>query len=153
MTSFRLARLLRLRENQERVAREAWAAAQRETLRAAAARVAARETLERASDEIASAHDGSDARSGASMQGTLAAYGALDHLRERSQDAVAAETEAAQHADEVRVPYDERRREVEALKRLETRWKEAERKARLRREYRATEAFLVARDHRTHRTE
>lgn len=150
MTAFRLARLLALRENQERAEQIRWAQAQRAVVEASELREAGRARIRSAYANIASSHEQlegahGDPRSGHAFKATLAAYETLDALHERGRkdDESLAETRSA--AQEARVPYDEKRQEVEALRRLEMRFKREKRRKKRRRENREREEFINGR--------
>lgn len=150
MSAFRLARLLALRENQEKAEQILWAQAQRAVVEAADLRDAGRARIRAAYGNIARSHeqlDGAptDARSGHAFKATLAAYETLDALHKRGHEDDESLVEARSAAHEARVPYDERRQEVEALRRLEARFKRAERRKKRRRENREREEFINAR--------
>ncbi|MGB0330189.1 MAG: hypothetical protein ACPGPE_00050 [Planctomycetota bacterium] len=138
MSDFRLGRLMCLRERQEKEEKSRWAATLRAVFDARKARAAGRETLVRAhrdlsSQEGASIHPGS----------RIAAEATLDHLSDRKLQQERAVADAELRAQEARVPYDQRRREAEALRRLEGRWKAARRKRRRRREDRDRQEHIA----------
>ncbi|MEM8713345.1 MAG: hypothetical protein AAGG01_20555 [Planctomycetota bacterium] len=150
MSSFRLARLLALRENQERAEQIRWAQAQRAVVEASELRDAGRQRIRTAYESISQSHSraegaSSDARGGHAFKATLAAYETLDTLHERGHEDDRSVDEARRSAHEARIPYDERRQEVEALRRLEARFRRSERRKKRRRENREREAFINGR--------
>lgn len=145
MTSFRLARLLALREEQAKAEKIRWAQAQRAARDAADQRDAGRERVRDARRSLATSHETDDASPGRSVQSTLAAYEVLDALTARTASDDAKLQEANARAAEARQPYDLRRRDVEALKRLEQRWLQEQRRQRRRKEDREREAFINSR--------
>ena len=143
MTGFRLARLLRLREREEREAKLHWAAAARASLIAAERRESGRVALERAHDDLAGAHATAGSQPGGALRSTLAAHSAIDSLVQRKVDEEAALGRARQEALDARVPYESKRRDVEALERLQTRWKRERRRLRRRREERDRQEYIA----------
>ena len=129
MSDFRLGRLMRLRERQEKEEKLRWAATLKAVFDAREERAAGRAVLEGAYRDLSG-------REGASINpgSRLAAETTLDHLSDRKLQQERAVAEADLRAQEARVPSDQRRREAEALRRLEDRWKAARRKKRRRRE-------------------
>lgn len=142
MKSFRLQRLLSLRKDQEKADKIRWALAEREALEADARVDASAKRVESARQELADSHTQEAARSGSAMAATVCAYDAIDALTRRVGHDEAARTEARRRALDARLPYDERRREVEALRRLEERWTKERRRQRRRKENREREAFI-----------
>lgn len=130
MSGFRLARLLKLREDQADAAKQRWAVAQRAVVEATAAVEAARARLDAGRASLAASMGGR--HEGGGIGSILGAHRALDSL----EAAIAAHREelarAQGHADERRREYDQAARSVKALSRLEDRWKR-ERTARRRR--------------------
>lgn len=145
MSSFRLARLLALREEQAKAEKIHWAQAERAARDAAGARDAGRQRVLGARQELAQSHERSEGVPGHGVHATLAAYQALDALTARTARDDAALAQARAHALEARQPYDLRRRDVEALKRLEHRWLNEERRRRRKKENREREAFINGR--------
>ena len=142
MSAFRLARLLSLREDQAKAERVRWATAERAAAEAALQVQSSRERALEASEELAVSLVDRPASGGNAMAATIQAYDALDALAERVGRDSAALAEARRIAKDARVPYDERRRQVEALRRLEERWNKEQRRSRRRRENREREAFI-----------
>ena len=145
MTAFRLARLLALREDQEKAEKIRWAQAQREARNAAERRDAGRQRIQDARTELAQSHETSNSDLPTGPQATLSAYQVLDSLNDGAIADDEALKEARARALEARQPYDVRRREVEALKRLEHRWENERRRQRRRKENRESEAFINGR--------
>ena len=143
MTSFRLARLLRLRERQEREEKLLWAAASRNVQVAAERREVCRAALERAYAELADGLAVPGPDPGTAARAALAAHRAIDALVERKSDQEASLQGARRLAAEARIPYDAKRREVEALKRLEQRWQRERRRKRRRREERDRQEHIA----------
>ena len=138
MTSFRLGRLMRLRERQEKEEKLRWAATLKAVFDAREDRDAGRADLEQAHRDLTVAR-GAALNAGRRM----AAETTLDHLTDRKLDQEQAVTEAGLRADEARAPSDPRRREAEALRRLEERWKASRRKRRRRREDRDRQEHIA----------
>ena len=138
MSAFRLDRLMRLRERQEKEEKLRWAATLKAVFDAREERATGRESLEAAHRDLSS-------RQGASINPgeRLAAEATLDHLSDRKLQQERAVAEADLRAEEARIPYDQRRREAEALRRLEERWKAARRKKRRRREDRDRQEHIA----------
>lgn len=138
MSGFRLGRLTRLRERQEKEEKLRWAATLKAVFDAREERAAGRASLE-------DAHRDLSGQRGASINPgeRLAAETTLDHLSDRKLQQERAVTEADLRAEEARIPYDQRRREAEALRRLEERWKAARRKKRRRREDRDRQEHIA----------
>ena len=130
MSGFRLARLLKLREDQADAAKQRWAVAQRAVVEASAALEAAHARLHAGRVSLAAAMDGRHEEG--SIGRILGAHQALDSL----EAAIAAHRQeldrARELADERRREHEEAARSVKALSRLEDRW-ERERTARRRR--------------------
>ena len=129
MSGFRLGRLVRLRERQEKEEKLRWAATLQDVFDARERRSTGRATLDQAHRDLASA-------AGSTIQPSnrVAAEATIDHLIDCKLQQEKDVTEAALKADQAREPYDERRREAETLRRLEDRWKADRRKRRRRRE-------------------
>ncbi len=142
MSSFRLARLLALREDQAKAEKIRWALAERAAQEAAQAVEASRQRIQSASQELADSHAQGGLRSGGAMAATVCAYDSLDALSARVGHYDEALVEARRVALEARAPYNERRQQVEALRRLEERWTKEQRRSRRRRENREQEAFI-----------
>ena len=138
MSGFRLGRLVRLRERQEREEKLRWAAALRSVHAAQEQRAAGREAL-------AQAHLDLMERVGepSSPERRIAAETTLDHLGDRKVAQEQAVDAATRGAEEARIPYDQRRREAEALRRLEARWRQGRRKRRRRREERDRQEHIA----------
>ncbi|QDV04991.1 hypothetical protein Poly30_04860 [Planctomycetes bacterium Poly30] len=145
MSSFRLARLLALREQQAKAEKIRWAQAERAARDAAEQRQAGRERVALARQELVRNQVPGEGAPGPSVHATLAAYDALDGLTARTVSDDTALVQARARAEEARKPYDVRRRDVEALKRLEQRWLNEERRQRRRKENREREAFINGR--------
>ncbi|MEM1449192.1 MAG: flagellar FliJ family protein [Planctomycetota bacterium] len=142
-SSFRLGRLLGLRRREERAAKLRWAAAARDVAAAGARREEGRADLTRAQDELAGEYAAAPSPTGEGQGARLAAHVALDALVERKvqdEDALLAARNAAAAA---RAPYDAFRREVEALERLESRWRRERRRRRRRREDRERDEIIA----------
>lgn len=141
MSEFRLARLLKLRQDQSDTAKQHWATAQ-------SAALASQNALEAAHARLSAAHreimddtsKTTGAHAAARAEGAHAALDALDEaIAHRMRELEVARSIAAER----RADYEKALQAVEALKRLETRW-ERERKARLRRrEARALDEFTT----------
>lgn len=142
MSDFRLARLLRLREREEREAKLRWAAAARAVQSAADRRAEGRVALDRAYDDLASEHEARTVDEGRAAHATLSAHATLDALVGRKVEQEAALQQARESAAAARIPYDEKRRDVEALKRLEERWRRERRRKRRRREERQRQEHI-----------
>lgn len=142
MSSFRLARLLSLREDQAKAEKIRWALAQRAAREAAEQVDASRERVKSAHGELAEAHEQEGTRSGSAMGATISAYQTLDGLNNRVAFDGEALAEARRRAFDALAPYDERRRQVEALRRLEERWSKEQRRSRRRKENREREEFI-----------
>ncbi len=142
MSSFRLARLLSLREDQAKAEKIRWALAQRAAREAAEQADASRERAAAAQGELSDANEQGETRPGNAMGATIAAYETLDALNERVGHDDEALAEARRRAFDALAPYDERRRQVEALRRLEERWSKEQRRTRRRKENREREAFI-----------
>lgn len=142
---FRLARLLALREDQAAAEKIRWAQAERGAQDAAVRREQGRQRIRSARAEFASSQETSGPQSGSALAATLLAYDALDALNDHAVTDDAALVAARRIADEARAPYDTRRREVEALKRLEERWLAERRRARRRKENLELEEFINGR--------
>ncbi len=138
MSTFRLGRLMRLRERQEKEEKLRWAATLKAVFDAKEERAAGRESLDAAHRQL-SGRQGVTINPGA----RVAAESTIDHLSDRKLQQERAVTEADLRAEEARVPYDQRRREAEALRRLENRWKAARRKKRRRREDRDRQEHIA----------
>lgn len=141
--AFRLDRMLRLRRREERAAKLRWAAAAREVAAANARRDEGRAALVRAEAELATEYGTTLPAGGRGQRARLAAHVALDALTERKvrdEDALVASRKDAAAA---RAPYDERRRNVEALERLESRWRRERRRKRRRREDRERDEIIA----------
>lgn len=138
MTAFRLERLVRLREREEREEKLRWAAALQGVFEA-------RETRQAGVAELRRAHDELSAAPGAALSPArrLVAEGTLDRLGDRKAAQEQAVQEALRLADEARAPYDQRRREAEALRRLEERWVADRRKRRRRRDERTRQEHIA----------
>jgi flagellar biosynthesis chaperone FliJ len=145
VTAFRLARLLALREDQEKADKIRWALAEREARGAAEHREAGRQHIRDARAELARSHEFVGDQPSQATQSTLSAYQILDGLNERAIADDEALEAARALAAEARQPYDVRRREVEALKRLEHRWATERRRQRRRKENRESEAYINGR--------
>lgn len=142
MSGFRLARLLKLREDQAEGAKQHWAVAQRDVVEASAAIDAARARLTAARADLASSMDGR--HESGHIGRVLGAHQALDSL-EAAIEAHHQELHRRQAiAAERRRDYEEAARNVKALSRLEDRWKR-ERTARRRRADARTQDEFVAR--------
>ncbi len=141
MSGFRLARLLKLREDQTDAAKQRWAVAQRAVLEGAAAVEAARARLDAGHASLAASVSGR--HEDGSIGQILGAHRALDSLGAAitalQQDLV----QARERAEQRRLEHEEAARSVEALSRLEGRWKR-ERSARRRRaDARTRDEFIV----------
>ena len=130
MSGFRLARLLKLREDQADAAKQRWAVAQRAVIEASAAVEAAHARLHAGRVSLAAAMDGR--HEGGSIGRVLGAHQALDSLEAAIAGHRQGLDRARDLADERRREYDQAARSVKALSRLEDRWKR-ERTARRRR--------------------
>ena len=138
MSGFRLGRLMRLRERPEKEEKLRWAATLKAVFDARAERDAGRTDLEQAHRDLALA-----SRTSVNPGRRVAAETTLDHLSDRKLRQEQAVTEAGLRADEARAPYDQRRREAEALRRLEERWTASRRKRRRRREDRDRQEHIA----------
>ena len=147
MNGFRLARLLKLREDQADAARQRWAVAQRAVIEASAALDAAHARLDAGRASLSASMSGR--HEGGRIGQILGAHQALDSLE-------AAITAHHQHLGEARKIADERRREhdeaarsVKALSRLEDRWKRERAASRRRADARIQDEFVarLARSH------
>lgn len=146
---FRLGRLLRVRAEEERTAKAAWASSTANARAAAAANADAARALQRARHEAAGSRSGAVpgfALGAAPVEETVfAAMGA-----EITRTGAAAES-AAEAAAGARLHFDEARGRVLALERLEQRWRREQRRTRRRREARALDETLAATAAREHR--
>ena len=142
MKAFRLQRLLSLRIDQEKADKIRWALAEREALEADARVEASTKRVQSARQELAASHAQEAPRNGSAMAATISAYDAIDALTHRVGHDETARAEARRRALDARLPYDERRMEVEALRRLEERWTKERRQRRRRKENREREAFI-----------
>lgn len=114
---FRLARLARVRALQEEQARAEWQAAEQEA-RAAEARTA-RATADR---DTARGLLADDLSAGALGPGeVMLAHGQLDRMDREIRQRREVQVTARFQADQARAPWEERRRDVRALERLEER--------------------------------
>ena len=113
MSGFRLGRLVRLRERQEKEEKLRWAATLQDVFDARERRSTGRATLDQAHRDLASA-------AGSTIQPSnrVAAEATIDHLIDCKLQQEKDVTEAALKADQAREPYDERRREAETLRAL-----------------------------------
>ncbi len=145
MSKFRLARLLSLREDQAKAEKLRWAQAQRAAQDAVARRDQGRQRVRDARAELSTDHERAGVQSGRVVATAIHAYGALDALNDRASADDEALAEARRVALEAREPYDTRRREVEALKRLEERWTKERRRQLRRRENLELEEFINGR--------
>ncbi len=144
MTSFRMKRILSLREKQATQAKLAWADMERAAKDVEDAR---NRTIEVLNDgrEAARSIVGANAASAAVFARTsIAAYERLDALAARAAHESGQLDEARAAAGRARDPYDARRRDVEALLRLEERWKREAKEKRKRREDRSRDEALQA---------
>ena len=139
MSTFRLERLLNLRKDQESEAKIYWAQAEAAVRDAIRVREEKEAAVLRAFDEITAQ------RNHASIVATLSAYERLDALQAESHATKEAVDEARRRAADARTPYEQRRLEVEALRRLQERWLKDQRKERRRKENREREAFIQGR--------
>lgn len=142
MSEFRLARLLKLRQDQSDAAKQQWALAQSAALASQNAVEAARARLEEARRELADgATKTTGARAAARAEGAHATLDALDNaIGQRMRESEVAGSIAAER----RAEYQEAVRAVEALERLETRWNEERRARQRRKEARALDEFTSA---------
>jgi len=146
---FRLDRLLRVRAEEERSAKLAWATTVTEARRASAATEAAQGALVAARHEAAATRAAGvpgRALGAAPLEETV--FAAMGGEVER---ATAAARTAEASASAARERFDEARRRVLALERLQQRWSKERRRDRRRREARAldeTLAAIAARDRR-----
>lgn len=148
MSGFRLQRVLRLREEDERLAKVAWAEAVRASRDAAARVEEAREAHRagvRAQEELQAGLANGGPRSGALMVQLERGADAVDALAVRIQELETARLEAANHAALARAEFDAARSRAQALARLEEKWVKEQRLLARRRGERQLDDVLAAR--------
>ena len=141
MSGFRLARLLKLREDQADAARQRWAVAQRMVIEASAAMEAAHARLDAGRASLAAAMNGRHEEG--SIGRILGAHQTLDSLEAALAARRQALARAQEFADERRHEHDEAARSVKALARLEDRWKRERRARRRRADARIQDEFVA----------
>ena len=145
MSTIRLARLLRLREEQAKAAKQAWALGERSAVQAAQQLERARAAVRAARAELAAAQETAGAQSGASMGTVLGSHAAIDSLTRRLQGDEARWRDLKLRASELHLEYTKARRDAEALLTLEQRWRTSLRRERRRRDERARDEVIAAR--------
>lgn len=143
MSDFRLARLLRLREEQAKAAKQTWALSERASSQAALQLERARASVRSAREDLAlTSQEGS--RTGRSIQGVLASHITLDALTMRVESDEARWRTSALKAAECRAEYTSAQRDADALATLKDRWRAEERRRRRRRDERTRDELISA---------
>ena len=140
MRPFRLARLLRLRDEEAEVAKQDWAIAERAAHAASEAVSVARENLGTARLDLGRSFESGDGALQAA--GVLSAHEVIDALVDGVHAAQERALAARAEADEKQSAFQEQQRRVKALEILEGRHRTGERRRLRRREERALDEAL-----------